>query len=304
MRSLLFIALVLWLVWPAVSGAFSAQITYDIDTTGTDPGPYGATADRSWATFDDDGAGPNPPAPHLRAVRIEADGQEIVTIVDNPSDRTTPYISIDNSKVPSPRPGITLREVYLQQPWQAGTAYAVGDRISVFHREVTADGVTLPGFPDITGAWECTRAGTSGASEPDWPAKISFDNGGVVLDYGSGTVGLPAAGHPVVAVGDTIDIIGTDNYNGVFTLPAQNNADADHIEIAAPFVAETISGATYRLRVNDPDTGGAEWKYVNVLPVVGQSTPTGRIIAKDRGDGVAVETGRSVIIKGILRSAP
>ena len=64
---------------------------------------------------------------------------------------------------------------------------------------------------------------------------------GDVSDTGSGTVLIPVASHGFAA-GQMIRIQGSTNYDGLYTLPPQTNGDADHLEIPATFVAETLHG--------------------------------------------------------------
>jgi len=444
-----------------LSTPLNLTVTYEVDTISGVPGPYGAATDRSWVTFDPDDAGPLPSAPHLTAVTVYANGTQVASIIDNPANRTTPAITVDTT---NPRPKITLRQVWLQGPWLANTVKALGETISVFKRDVllAADydpplpaDVTLPGFPNTTGYWECTRAGTTGASEPTWDAqrviltsgKKQFFDGkrlylsGAAVDNGGGTVNLPVLGLPSQLIeGDIVSITGTTNYSGQHTLPAQTNADlthveltasyvaetfttqaeihltaseavdngdgtinipvpahgfgvgdlvtlsgspwagahtlpsqtlgdvdylvitgvyeayvassydfayptngniinngggtvnipatahgyvagdiidfkylhnyagpytlptqtngdADHIEITAIFVAETISAAFAFKRVQDPDGAGVEWQYKTGNAVVGQSHPTGRLIVKDNGNGQATRTGTNFIMR-------
>ena len=242
--------LFLLLLLPQTCLAISVQLSYQIDQASGQPGPYGATADRSWATFDADGSGPEAAVRHLMAVQMVIDGTPGITIIDDPSHRVTPYISFAAA---SPRPRINLRQVWLHQPWTPSTAYAVGDKITVFKRDVTAGGVVLPAVPNHNGWWACSRAGTTGAAEPDWPTAIPLASGyrhladskrlsliGAVVDNGDGTVNLPVSGTIEMAAGDAVTITGTMNYDGDYTLPDQTAGNGAAIVLTHAYVAETL----------------------------------------------------------------
>jgi len=257
------------------STPLNLTVTYEVDTISGVPGAYGATADRSWVTFDPDGTGgPLPSAPHLTAVSVYAGDSHVASIIDNPANRTTPAITIDSA---NPRPKITLRQVWLQSPWLANTAKTLGETISAFKREVllAADydpplpaDVTLPGFPNTNGYWECTRAGTTGASEPMWDAqraiflttayKYLLDGkqaplAGSVIDNGDGTVGLPTPVHHAFVAGEQVTITGTTYYNGIYTLPDQTNGDQSTVVITHAYVAETFGYASPPMEVHLTD---------------------------------------------------
>ena len=66
-----------------------------------------------------------------------------------------------------------------------------------------------------------------------------LDADGVAVDVGGGIVGLPFVGHPFTA-GESIQITGTTNYNGAYTVEAGTTEDA--IYITDDYNAETFDG--------------------------------------------------------------
>ncbi len=68
---------------------------------------------------------------------------------------------------------------------------------------------------------------------------LTLDTDGVARDIGGGVVGLPCAGHPFVAA-QVVRIVGTTNYNGVFTL--QSGTAIDELRITDTYNAETFDG--------------------------------------------------------------
>ena len=66
-------------------------------------------------------------------------------------------------------------------------------------------------------------------------------NNAAAVDEGGGDVGIPLTGHGR-SEGDVVLINGTNNYGGVYTLPAQTKGDANKIIIEATYTAETFEG--------------------------------------------------------------
>lgn len=135
-------------------------------------------ADRSWTEFDPDGAGPLPVGKHLNAVALYVSshsGYQAVpgAVIDNPARRTIqtpalPYVT---------RPTVQVRTLFLQAPWLPSTAYTLGEKVSGFSREVDLVGATIPAYPNTTGYWTCTVAGTSGTTEPAWTPRLELSSG-------------------------------------------------------------------------------------------------------------------------------
>ena len=63
------------------------------------------------------------------------------------------------------------------------------------------------------------------------------------IDNGDGTVGLPCPGHGFTA-GQSVEISGTTNYDGSYTLPDQTSGSEDVVVITATYVAEAITGGS------------------------------------------------------------
>lgn len=239
MRLLRFaLAWIILLTAPALAAPLNVTVSWDIDTVSAVPGVYGASSNRSWATFDIDDAGPLPAAPHLQSVVIAKGypSTDTLGIWDDPSAR-----QVTNSMDAADKERITLRQVFYEGgPWLPTTIYALGDKINVGD------------FPSVNYWWQCTRAGSSGATEPVWPDRVQLTSGnryffdgkytlfsGVAVNNGSGTVNIPATAHRFVA-GESVTITGTTNYNGTYTLPTQTNGSVDTIEITHAYVAETF----------------------------------------------------------------
>ena len=228
---------------PSLSQAanLTATVGYDVETAGAVPGPYAATAEQSWATYDIDGDGPLAAARHRQAVVISHGhpAVEVLRVWDAPNARQL-TTTIANAAV---RDRITLRQVFYEGgPWLAATAYALGDKINV------------GGFPSQSYWWECTRAGTSGATMPAWPPAIRLLSGakpltdgqahtlyGEVVDIGAGLVKLRLTDLHAYSAGAAVTITGTTNYDGNYTLPDQSAGDSSHLIIPHAFVAETCA---------------------------------------------------------------
>jgi len=71
-------------------------------------------------------------------------------------------------------------------------------------------------------------------------AEVELTDGQPAVDEGGGLVGIPAGGHGL-SQDDVILIYGTDNYDGVYTLPSQAAGDANEFIITAIYAAETFS---------------------------------------------------------------
>lgn len=74
----------------------------------------------------------------------------------------------------------------------------------------------------------------------DGGMSATIDNGGVAVNVDGGIVGLPFANHPF-AVGETVRISNTTNYNGEFTL--ESGTTDDELQITDGYVAETFDGS-------------------------------------------------------------
>jgi len=79
-----------------------------------------------------------------------------------------------------------------------------------------------------------------------------LDAGGVAVNVGGGVVGLPYAGHPF-AVGQSVRIYGTTNYEGVYTLQASTTTT--RLDILDTYVSETFDGSEQVVRVMTTDAG-------------------------------------------------
>ena len=66
-------------------------------------------------------------------------------------------------------------------------------------------------------------------------------NSGSPTNEGGGKVGIPLTGHGY-SEGDLVFLSGTDNYDGLHTLPAQTGGTADKFIVAATYVLETFAG--------------------------------------------------------------
>lgn len=167
-------------------------------------------------------------------VRFMDHGEVIAEVWDTPSVRT---INTSVLLDPHPTARITAQATAYAAPWQALTSYAIGDRISVGD------------YP--SGQWwmEATRAGISGATEPEWPSGHGFTLGlqadftaAPAVDNGNGTVTITIEPH-LFRAGNSVTIAGTVNYDGVYTLPDQTAAVAPgELIITATYVAETFAG--------------------------------------------------------------
>jgi len=71
-------------------------------------------------------------------------------------------------------------------------------------------------------------------------AEVQLTDGQPAVDLGGGLVKIPAGGHGL-SEGDVALINGTDEYDGVYTLPTQAAGDASNFVITATYAAETFS---------------------------------------------------------------
>jgi len=119
--------------------------------------------------------------------------------------------------------------------WQASTAYALDAKVRAGDNWSFSAPMTV-----IT-------AGTSGPTEPTWPVLKYISSGlhtlsaSAAVDNGDDTVSLPVVGHGYV-VGDNVQIDGTVNYDGLYSLPVQTAGGVDVVVITAAYVAETFVG--------------------------------------------------------------
>lgn len=169
------------------------------------------------------------------AIRFFNGLDEIGTVWDDPDNRSV-NISVDMGA--SPIAHIRGQAVaYECGPWRSTTAFAQGDLV--------CNGAF---FPSTKFSMVATTAGTTGAVEPEWPAKHSFRlalaktiSASAAINNGDGTVGIPVTGHPYFA-GQAVVISGSVNYNGTHILPDQSLGGANVVVITASFVAETFAG--------------------------------------------------------------
>lgn len=208
------------------------------------PGWLASGNDSTFMVLDfEDGSGP---LKRRIGVRFLNHGMSIAEVWDAPSARSI-NTSVDLAEHPTAR--ITAQATAYAAPWQPLTAYVIGDKISV-------------GDYPSSGWWmEATSAGSSGATEPEWPAGHPFSlalektlSAAAAVDNGDGTVTLPmplpADGEVthLFRAGDLVTISGTVNYNGDTILPDQTGAADGELLITASYVAETFAGTeTVRL---------------------------------------------------------
>lgn len=262
MIRLLFAVLLVLFASPGQAETKNVTISYDIDAA------WSHNTKASWINADIRGV----TKPRRMAVAITNHQTEILRVWDTPANRQF-TISFDYLLPLGNR--LQLQPIaYEGQPWQAATAYAVGDMLAT-GTPLVVDSVEIAGgFPSTSSWMECTRAGTSGSTEPTWPAQTPLTSGyipladsmrvgltGAVVDNGDGTVKItasyPTEGHTFVA-GDSVTFTGHASYNGAYTLPAQTGGDATHIILTHAYVAATF-GATQTLYLTSgaaADLGG------------------------------------------------
>jgi hypothetical protein len=126
-----------------------------------------------------------------------------VTDVSNPNASGGPaerlFLSVQNNAHPTPCAAKGCAMNFVDTPWQASTAYSVGQEILVLRTSSNAVYVNV-----------ATVAGTSAATQPTWPATAGAftANGGVTwLNQGATSVALGswAAGHAYVKNARIID---------------------------------------------------------------------------------------------------
>ena len=235
MRHFLFL-LILLLLLPGPASAAQQNIIVSYE-------PHASWVDNGSATWMDLDIGGTVASRRI-AVALKAGNTEIIRLWDDPSNRTLPPVSFD---MPGPRAKITGQTyAYEGGPWKASTIFAIDDKISVGD------------FPSANYYWQCTRVGTSGATEPTWPSDRKYLTSdyqpladsqkigitGSAVDNGDGTVTLQVGGgsvptHSFVA-GAHIGINGSTNYDSTYTLGDQSAGDDTHVVITATYVAETF----------------------------------------------------------------
>jgi hypothetical protein len=166
------------------------------------------------------------------AIRIFADRVVVGEVWDNPASREV------NVSVPMENRAtahISAQAVaYACGPWKSGVAFAAADQVCGGE------------YPSSRYSMTVTTAGTTGTTEPEWPNKHGFTlarskamAATAATDLGGGLVGIPVTAHGFFA-GEIVNIAGTINYNGTFTLPAQSTGGVDVLVIAATYTAETF----------------------------------------------------------------
>lgn len=242
MKHLLCFVLLALLAVPVQAAQKNVTISYDIDAG------WSHNTKASWISADIRGV----TKPRRMAVSITNHQTEILRVWDTPANRQF-TISFDYALPLGNR--LQMQPIaYEGQPWQAATAYAVGDMLATGTPLVVNSVEIAGGFPSANYWMECTRAGTSGSTEPAWPGPRPLVSGyrpltdsknawlmGVAVDAGGGLVSLPTSTHSLVA-GDSVAITGTTNYNGSYTLPTQTGGDPTHIILTHSYTAETFSG--------------------------------------------------------------
>ncbi len=171
--------------------------------------------------------------PRRIGVRFYNRGKRIAEVWDKPSDRSANIsVELDGKQTMRLQGAATT----YAGPWVHSTAYVLGDRISVGD------------YPSGNYWMEASRAGTSGATEPEWPNFHSFTlalekiiAAGDAVDNGDDTITITLGTH-LFRIGDLVTISGTVNYDGAYTLPDQTAAAYGDIIITAAYVAETFAG--------------------------------------------------------------
>lgn len=241
MRSLFTIALLLALAAESLAASANLTIIYQSDTS------WQVAGDKTYLNLQ---IGEITASRRL-AVNFFADGVLVGSVWDKPSLREY-NISIALAGTKSSAHIAAQAVAYECGPWKASTAYSVGDKVCVGE------------YPSALYWMEVTRAGTSGSSEPTWPAKHGFTlarsktlAAAAVTNLGSGTVGIPVTAHGYYQ-GESVTISGSTNYNGTHTLPAQTSGSADVLVITHSFTSETMAGTETVVVANSAvvDNGG------------------------------------------------
>lgn len=122
---------------PVAAMARDNELAYELGGNWTDNG--------AWSSFDG----------RRLAIIIKINGTEVDRFFDNPTNRTS-ITSVFDWPRPWNRLGASLVS-YAGLTWATSTSYNVGDFASP--------------SPSVIGSWcyQCTRAGTSGDTEPIWP---------------------------------------------------------------------------------------------------------------------------------------
>lgn len=235
---------------PALADDACTIITYTGNTGWSDDG------NSSWVSMAIDGV----TKPRRIAVEWRNKNQVFYHHWDNPGDRTIPKTQGAQPTVMTVPDLGTYAKItahtyaYEGQPWQAGTSYAVGDKLSVGAIDSTTG---LEAAPSIAYWWECIRAGSSGTTRPTFatdPKYLADEYREITQSYkiwlaaeaiinnGDGTVSIAVGNesnpHRFEA-GDEVRISGTTNYDGVYTLPDQSAGDKNTVIVTATYVAET-----------------------------------------------------------------
>lgn len=143
MRKLFLILLLL--PWPALAESNNVILTWEPDPT------WQTAAGGTYLPLEIAGV----TAPRRLAVRILSDRQTVAEVWDDSADRSV-TVSVDTAGNRGPH--IQAQAVAHEGgPWQATHAYSLGDRVSAGY------------YPSDKHSWVVTTAGTSAATEPEWP---------------------------------------------------------------------------------------------------------------------------------------
>ena len=126
--------------------------------------------------------------------------------------------------------------------------------------------VTLTGLVDNTDSSYINNATVTMSLYED---EIITPDAAAIVDKGAGAVGIPITG-TTLAAGDKIMFLGSENYEGEFTIQSKTT---DEIVITATYVAETLEGVeeiyknvegAYQLAV--AYIGASDGNYQGTLP--------------------------------------
>lgn len=277
---------------------------------------YAATADRSWTTFDPDGAGPLPNGPHLNAFVLYVTseyGYPVVAgaVIDNPASRTIQAAALPYNQ----RPKVYVRSLFLQAPWQPGVSYALGAKVSGFSRELIS-GAAVPAYPNTTGYWTCTRAGTSGQVEPSWTPTMALSAGWEStyaaiapatwpVNYETWSAGIfsivlkkpwRSTFAPVsVSPGGALQVLRTDDQNNSYVYLWANTPHGPRY-VSRIYDPDKISHQTVATKViQDPDSNGVEWTYTADLSAWAfEGELSGAVTVKEAVSSLSGAEGRYV----------
>ena len=187
---------------------------------------------------------------------------------------------------------------------------AIGAGHTLFQAD---ESVTISGTVNYDGVYTLPDQSTAGDNEVIITATFAAETFtgtetirrtiGVVADNGDGTVDIPCPGHGYTG-GESVDISGTTNYDGSYSLAAQ--ADPDILTITATYVSEVIAGGSVIAPVvEDPDTGGVQWTFTTGDLATGVSESTGRVIGRLRNGRISKGAGRVSLGPGAtVRNGP